>query len=96
MEIDTENPDPPLIELFTNTLNGVDLSALLSDQDDLLFGEQQESGAELHDLKDTLLNDITFNSNASEITAAGVFIVDDSIINSAFDMSGLLDQTSHH
>lgn len=96
VEIDTENPDPPLIELFTNALNGVDLSALLSDQDDSLFGEQQESGAELHDLKDTLLNDITFNSNASEITAAGVFIVDDSIINSAFDMSGLLDQTSHH
>lgn len=93
VEVDTIPPGPPIVELG---VKGLDLSSLLSDQGDSLLDEQTDEGAELHDLKSVLLNDIMFNSTANEITAAGILKVNDSTINSGYEMNELLDQTSHH
>jgi len=96
IEIDTVPPEAPGIELFSNALNGIDLSALLSESENDLLNNQEDSDAELNDFNNALLNDIAFNSKANEIKADGVLIVDDSTIYSAYEMSGLLDQNSHH
>ncbi|WP_343550733.1 Ig-like domain-containing protein [Pantoea sp.] len=96
IEVDTEAPAPPDIELFTNSLNGMDLSELLSKGSVSLFSEQQEENAELHDLKNALLDDISFNSSSRNITSTGVLMANDITNNTAFEMNELLDQTSHN
>lgn len=94
VEVDTTPPLPPVIDLFANALEGMDLSELLSEQGYSLLSEPQDNNVELHDLKNTLLNDIAFNEN--DITVEGVLTANDSTMDSVYEMNGMLDQTSHH
>jgi hypothetical protein len=96
MIIDTIAPPPPEVDLFAHGLNGLELSELLSDHGSDLLNEQQGNHPALHDLKNSLLNDISFNDDAGKLTDAGDPItVNNSTMNTAQGMYDFLDHTSH-
>jgi hypothetical protein len=94
VEVDTTPPGPP--DLGGLSINGLDLSELLSEQSQSLLNEPLEDNAVIHDIKNSLLNDIDFINDANSITATGVLTSNDSSINSAYEMKDFIDYSSQN
>jgi hypothetical protein len=92
--VDTVAPGQP--ELGELSINALNLSDLLSEQSQSLLNDQPEEGAVIHDLKNSLLNDINFIVDANKVTTAGVLTTNDSTINSAYEMNEFIDHSSHN
>lgn len=92
--VDTDPPGPP--DLGDLSINGLDLSELLSEQSQLLLNEQPEDNVVIHDLKNSLLNDIDFINGTSKLTAAGVLTSNESAADSIFEMNQFIDYSSHN